>query len=117
MLPIEEHGFALHKGAFRDALCLRYEWLPSGLPTRCVCGQGFTVDHTMNCATSGFPTLRHNKLRNFTAAEFCHNVTIEPVLQPLSGEAFHYATAKVEDEACLDVSAQGFGGTVIKGLF
>ncbi|KAL5470938.1 hypothetical protein EMCRGX_G028997 [Ephydatia muelleri] len=24
MLPIQEHGFALHKGAFRDALCLRY---------------------------------------------------------------------------------------------
>ena len=23
-LPIFEHGFALHKGAFRDALCLRY---------------------------------------------------------------------------------------------
>ena len=23
-LPIAEHGFALHKGAFRDALCLRY---------------------------------------------------------------------------------------------
>ena len=23
-LPIMEHGFALHKGAFRDALCLRY---------------------------------------------------------------------------------------------
>ena len=22
-LPIDEHGFALHKGAFRDALCLR----------------------------------------------------------------------------------------------
>ena len=25
-LPIDEHGFALHKGAFRDALCLRYGW-------------------------------------------------------------------------------------------
>jgi len=24
VLPIEEHGFALLKGAFRDALCLRY---------------------------------------------------------------------------------------------
>jgi len=113
VLPIEEHGFALHKGAFRDALCLRYGWLPSGLPARCVCGQSFTVDHAMNCATGGFPTLRHNELRDFTAAamsEVCHNVAIEPVLQPLSGEAFHYATANVEDEARLDVSAQGFWG-------
>ncbi len=28
-LPIDEHGFVLHKGAFRDALCLRYGWRPS----------------------------------------------------------------------------------------
>jgi len=97
VLPIEEHGFALHKGAFRDALCLHYGWLPSGLPARCVCGQGFTVNHAMNYAIGGFPTLRH---RDFTAAamsEVCHNVAIEPVLQPLSGEAFH-------------VSVQGFLG-------
>ena len=26
VLPLTEHGFALHKGAFRDALCLRYGW-------------------------------------------------------------------------------------------
>ena len=24
-LPVEEHGFSLHKGAFRDAICLCYE--------------------------------------------------------------------------------------------
>jgi len=43
-------------------------------------------------------------------SEVCRNVAIEPVLQPLSVEAFHYATANVEDdhEARLDVSAQGF---------
>ena len=114
VLPIEEHGFALHKGAFRDALCLRYGWLPNSLPAKCVCGHGFTVDHAMNCATGGFPTLRHNELRDFTAAalsEVCHNVAIEPVLQPLSGESFHYATANVDDEARLDVSAHGFWGS------
>ena len=68
----------------------------------------------MNCATGGFPTLRHNALRDFTAAalsEVCHNVAIEPVLQPLSGESFRYATANVEDEARLDVSARGFWGS------
>jgi len=48
--------------------------------------------------------------------EVCHNVAIEPVLQPLSGEAFHYAKANVEDEARLDVSAQGFLGIIIRGL-
>ena len=28
-LPVAEHGFTLHKGAFRDALCLRYGWRPA----------------------------------------------------------------------------------------
>jgi len=76
VFPIEEHGLALHKGAFRDALCLHYGWLPSDLHARCVCGQGFTVGHAMNCATGGFPTLCHNELRDFTTAamsEVCHN--------------------------------------------
>lgn len=27
-LPLEEFGFSLHKGAFRDALALCYGWLP-----------------------------------------------------------------------------------------
>jgi len=62
----------------------------------------------MDCATGGFPTLCHNELTDFTAAvmsEVFHNVVIKPVLQVLSGEVFHHATANVEDEACLDVSA------------
>jgi len=68
VLPIEEHGFALHKGAFRDALCLQYGWLPSGLPVKCVCGHGFTVNHAMDCSSGGFPILCHNELRDFTIA-------------------------------------------------
>ena len=54
-----------------------------------------------------------HELRDFTAtalSEVCHDVAIESVLQPLSGESFHYATANVGDEACLDVSVQGFWG-------
>jgi len=75
----------------------------------CVCGQGCTVNHAMNCAASGFPTIRHNELRDIIAAtlsKVCHNVAVEPVLQLLSGKTFHYATADLEDEACLDVSVQ-----------
>ena len=36
-LPIDDHGLALHKGAFRDALCLRYGWHPQHLPSHCRC--------------------------------------------------------------------------------
>ena len=42
-LPVEEHGFVLHKGAFRDAICLRYGWHPSGLPSLCACSKNFTA--------------------------------------------------------------------------
>ena len=37
--PLTAHGFSLHKTAFRDAVCLRYNWQPSFLPTHCVCGE------------------------------------------------------------------------------
>ena len=115
VLPIEEYGFALHKGAFRDALCLRYGWLPSGLPAKCVCGHGFTVDHAMNCSSGGFPTLCHNELGDSpqlycVLSEVCNDVAVEPVLQPLSGKSLRFATANVEDEARLDVSTRGFWG-------
>ena len=120
-LPVEEHGFALHKGAFRDALFLRYGWLPSGLPIHCACGQGFSIDHALNCPTGGYPTLRHNELRDFTAkvlSEVCTDVCTEPPLQPLSGETLTYATANVEDGARLDISAAGFwGGQHQKAFF
>ena len=53
VLPVEEHGFALHKSAFRYAICLRYVWFLSGLPAHCVCGQGFSVNHVMNCPIEG----------------------------------------------------------------
>jgi len=85
--------------------------LPEGLPSKCGCSSGFTVDHAMFCSSGGFPTIRHNKLRDFTLtvlSEVCHDVAIEPVLQRLTGENLHYATANVEDEARLDVSARGF---------
>ncbi len=74
-LPITEHGFALHKGAFRDALCLRYGWRPPNLPSHCVCGDFFTVEHALSCPRGGFPSIRHNEIRDMTAtlmSEVCH---------------------------------------------
>ena len=75
-LPIEKLGFSLHKSAFRDALCLRYGWQPSILPTTCVCGHPFSIDHALNCHMGGFPTIRHNE------SEICHDVCTEPPPPP-----------------------------------
>ena len=74
-------------------------------------GCPFSVDHALNCPRGGFPSLRHNELRDITASlmkEVCHNVTTEPVLQPLSGETLNPRSAIVEDNARSDVRAEGF---------
>ena len=108
--PIEEHGFHLAKNDFRDALCLRYGWPLSDLPSKCECGLSFNVDHVMICQKGGFPTLRHNEIRNITAdllREVSTDVTIEPVLRPLDGEQFAHRTAITDDNARVDISARG----------
>ena len=86
-LPITGHGFALHKEAFRDALCLRYGWRPLRLPSHCICGGQFTIEHVLSCSRGGFLFIRHNEIRDITAdllSEVCHNVGTEPGLQHVS---------------------------------
>ena len=111
--PIEEFGFSLHKSAFRDAIALRYGWTPLNIPTNCACGTSFSVQHALSCPKGGFPTLRHNELRDLTAklmTEVSHNVCIEPHLQPLTGEALNGATAIGTDGARLEMAADCFWG-------
>lgn len=112
-LPLEEFGFALHKGAFRDAMALRYGWLPSNTPTNCACGTHFTVEHSLSCPKGGFPSIRHNEVRDTVGgwlSEVCTDVCIEPNLQPLTGETLDGASANTEDGARLDIAANGFWG-------
>ena len=40
----------------------------------------------------------------------CHDVKVEPDLQPLNNEAFHHKTANIQDGARLDISVNGFWG-------
>ena len=74
---------------------------------------GFLCGSCFELSNWGYPTLRHNELRDFTAeilSEVCTDVCNEPPLQLLSGETLTYATANVEDGARLDISAAGFWG-------
>ena len=119
-LPIDDHGFALHKSAFRDALSLRNGWSLQNPPSHCTCGYPFSIDHALTCKTGGFPAIRHNEVRDITASllsEVCHGVTIEPHLQPLTGEVMSHNTAVTEDGARLDVAMYGFwGGPLREGI-
>ena len=118
--PIEEHGFFLNKGEFRDALHLRYGWDIRNTPQSCVCGSSFSIDHVMTCKRGGFTILRHNEIRDMTAkllSEVCHNVATEPPLQPLSGETFTHRSANVSAEARLDIKARGFWNSTQDAYF
>ena len=101
----------MNKQEFRDALYLRYSITLPKLPSTCVCGAAFGVDHALNCARGGFIIIRHNEIRDLTSDllnTVCNDVQVEPMLQPLTGERFKLRTANVEEGARLDVSARGF---------
>lgn len=106
---IEEFGFCLHKGAYKDALALRYGWPLLNIPPHCVCGADFTVEHVLSCQR-GFPIIHHNEIRDVTATlltEVCHD---DRDLQPLSGEFLTRATSVKTDGARLDIAANGIWG-------
>ena len=53
-LPISEHGFALPKGSFRDALCLRYGWKPSNHPLNVYVEPAFPQNMLLVALMGGF---------------------------------------------------------------
>ena len=64
----------------------------------------FSIDHALTCKTGGFPAIRHNEVRDITASllsEVCHGVTIEPHLQPLTGEVMPTSKKAVRRECVL----------------
>ena len=110
--PIKRHGFTLMKSEFRDGVHLRYNWLPPRLHSSCSCGSSFSASHALSCPTGGFPTLRH-EVRDVTASllkRVANNVTVEPHLQPVTGEQFCHRSTIKDDQACLDVAASGIWG-------
>ncbi len=111
VLPIKEHGFLLHKGSFRDALCVRYGWQLPYSPTNCSCQKPFSVDHCLSCPNGGYVIHRHNEICDLTAQflkEICHDASVEPQLQPLSEESLTLRSANRDVAARLDVSVTDF---------
>ena len=113
VIPIDEMGFTLKNGEFRDALKLRYDWEITNKPSICACGDVFNcfnVDHTMVCRRGDFIIHRHNELRDLEAdmlSMVCNDVEIEPVLHELTGESLPSGANRAPD-ARLDIHARGF---------
>ena len=119
VLPLQELGFDLNKREFRDAVKLRYDWPFDDIPSVCVCGETFTVDHAMICKRGGFVIQRHNELRDLEADLLnmvCSDVEVEPVLQDISGEQLNRGSNKAQD-ARLDIHARGFWGPQSSAFF
>ena len=80
VLSLREIGFNLNKREFRDAINLRYDWPEDDIPSICICGDIFTVDHAMVCKRGGLVTQRQNELRDSEPERLsmvCSDVEIE----------------------------------------
>ena len=111
VLPFRDQGFHLTKREFWDAIHLRYGWTLPNIPDHCVCGECFSPDHAMICCHGGLTFVSHNGIRDITdewLERVCHDVVIEPPLQPLTGENVVPATANRQDDARADIHARGF---------
>ena len=109
-LPLKKYHFDLTKSEFRDGIALRYGWEPVKLPSNCACNEPFTVSHALHCPRGGHTHIRHNDIRDSFANllnEVCDDVEIEPCLQTLQGEAFANRTTTTDDDARLDIRANG----------
>ena len=109
VLPIRDINFDLNKNEFDDAVKLRYDWEVPDMPSVCVCGDRFNVDHAMICKRGGFVIQRHNELRDLEAEMLrmvCNGVDTEPVLQDITGEELNRG-ANTAPDARLDIVARG----------
>ena len=109
--PLHETATILNKQDFRDALAIRYGWSLAGLATSCVCGSPMTTDHAFVCPCGGYPSARHNDVRDLIAdvlKEVSTDVETEPTLLPFDGENLPGRSSNRSNEARLDIRARGF---------
>ena len=94
VLPLDHHNFSLHKGAFKDAICLLHCRTPQ--PSQLIMPLSAPRGASLQFDTASL------------LSEVCHNVSTEPRLQPLSGKPLTHRTAITSDDARLDIRARGF---------
>ena len=110
-LPLQDQDFNLTKGEFQDALALRYQRQVKNLPSKCPCGQTYTVTHALNCHLGGFVNARHDHIRNMECnllKSVVQDVECEPLLHPVVNKNGYLKSANLQNDARLDVRARGF---------
>ena len=119
-MPLVDQGLVLNKQEFRDSLRLRYNMPLSDLPSKCVCGEKYTVCHALSCKKGGFVAQRHDGVRNLLTSligKVWTNVEVEPQLQPLDNERFNLRSAVTSLEARRDFKAGGFWSRGVPAFF
>ena len=107
-VSLVDQDLVLNKQEFRDSLRLRCNMPLSDLPSKCVCGEKYTVCHALSCKKGGFVAQRHDGVRNLLTSligKVCTNVEVEPQLQPLDNERFNLRTAVTSPKARLHFKA------------
>ena len=103
-------GYVLTKREFWDGVNLKYNWLLSCMPSKCVCEANVDLSYAFTCKKGGFLIIRQNEIRNITTNllnEVCKDVCVEPLLTPLSGESIIPKWSNTSAEARLDISVRG----------
>ena len=109
--PTSATSTVLSKRDFRDAVAIRYGFALFDLAERCACGEALTIHHAFVCPVGGYPSARHNELRDLLAAalgEVVSDVELEPRLLPLTDESLPFRTCNRDAEARVDIRARGF---------
>ena len=110
VLPLQDQGFHLTKQEFWDALHLCYGWTLLNIPSHCVCGTNFSTDHAIICQHGDLTFVCYNDLHDITAELFSRDYTIEPPLQPLSGEEITPKLANQQNDVWAEIHVYGFWG-------
>ena len=76
----------------------------ANLPSKCVCGEMFSVDHALICKKGGFISKRHDNIRDLLTVllnKVCVDVQSEPHLIPIETETFNLRSANTNDDSRL----------------
>ena len=109
--PSSATSTVLSKRDFRDAVAIRCGFALFDLAEWFACGEALTIHHAFVCPVGGYPSARHNELRDLLAAalgEVVSDVELEPRLLPLTDASLPFRPCNRDTDARVDIQARGF---------